>query len=201
MAADVAAAVAALRNGEAVVIPTDTVYGIAGEADTPAGRDAVYAIKGRDERQPSALVAASIGVLLERLPELAEQKAKVEALLPGPYTLLVRNPAGRFPWLCGSDRTTIGVRVPDLSGPGAEILSQVGAVVATSANLPDGPEPGSVVDVPQEVIDRVAAVVDGGELPGVPSTVLDLRGNWVRVLREGAGSVDTALERLSALES
>ena len=199
-AADVAAAVAALKNGEAVVIPTDTVYGLAGSADTPAGRDAVYAVKGRDEVQPSALVAGSLDLLFERLPELRSQQEKIEALLPGPYTLLVGNPKARFPWLCGSDPTTIGIRVPDLTGPGAEVVSAVGAVVATSANLPGGAESGRLEDVPAEILDRVAAAVDGGALPGVPSTVLDLRGTWVRVLREGAGSVDTAMARLAALE-
>jgi L-threonylcarbamoyladenylate synthase len=199
-AADVAAAVAALKNGEAVVIPTDTVYGLAGSADTPAGRDAVYAVKGRDEGQPSALVAASLDLLFERLPELRSQQGKIEALRPGPYTLLVRNPEARFRWLCGSDPTTIGIRVPDLTGPGADVVSAVGAVVATSANLPDGAEPGRLEDVPAEILDRVAAAVDGGVLPGVPSTVLDLRGTWVRVLREGAGSVDRAMAQLAALE-
>jgi L-threonylcarbamoyladenylate synthase len=199
VAADVAAAVAALKHGDAVVIPTDTVYGLVGTADTPAGRDAVYTIKGRDEGQPSALVAANVDVLFELLPDLDEQKEKVRVLLPGPYTLLVRNRAGRFPWVCGSDPTTIGVRVPDLTGPGAEVLSAAGAVVATSANFPDGPEPGSLDDVPQAMLDRVAAVVDGGQLPGVPSTVLDLRGNWLRVPRVGAGSVDSAVERLASL--
>ena len=196
---DVAAAVAAIRNGGAVVIPTDTVYGLAARSDSAAGRDAVYAIKGRDEGQPSALVAASVEVLFEQLPELRDQREKVEALLPGPYTLLLRNSAGRFPWICGSDPTTIGVRVPDLSGPGAEVLAAVGAVVATSANLPDGPEPRTLADVPQALLDGVAAIVDGGTLPGIPSTVLDLRGTWLRVPRVGAGSVDAAVERLAAL--
>jgi L-threonylcarbamoyladenylate synthase len=200
-AADVEAAIAALRGGDAVVIPTDTVYGLAGTADTPAGRDAVYAIKGRDEQQPSALVCASVDALLERLPELREHEARVRALLPGPYTLLVRNPEERFPWLCGSDPTTLGVRVPDVTGPAAEVLSAAGAVVATSANLPGGPEPGSLDDVPQALLDGVAAVVDGGVLPGVPSTVLDVRGTRFRVLREGAGSVSGARERLAAVDS
>jgi L-threonylcarbamoyladenylate synthase len=196
-ARDVAAAVAALREGEAVVMPTDTVYGLAGRAETPAGRDAVYAAKGRDEGRPSALMAASVELLEELLPELrGGLAAHVRALLPGPYTLVVPNPAGRFPWLCGADPSTIGVRVPDLTGPGAEILVGAGAIVATSANLPGGAEPARLEDVPSQLLGAVAAAVDGGTLPGVASTVIDLRGPEPRVLRAGAGSVDEALARL-----
>src|SRR5262249_7082694 len=147
--------------------------------DTPAGRDAVYALKGRDKVQPTALVAGTIELLLERLPELRQQEAMVRALLPGPYTLVVPNPAGRFPWLCGSDLTAIGSRVPDLTGPGAELLTAAGAVVATSANLPGGAEPSRLDEVPRELLERVAAVVDGGVLPGVASTVLDLRSSGI----------------------
>jgi len=180
-------------------MPTDTVYGLAGTAETPAGRDAVYALKGRDEGQPSALMVGSVAQLLELVPELeGELAAKIGALLPGPYTLVVPNPARRYPWLCGADPHAIGLRVPDVTGPGAEILAAY-PVVATSANLPGDPEPARLDDVPRELLDSAAAAVDGGVLPGVASTVLDLRGAEPLVLRAGAGSVELALARLAVM--
>ena len=190
-------AVAAIRAGLVVVLPTDTVYGLAADAYRVEGRDALYALKGRDVRQPSALVAASVDVLLVAVPELPEPI--VRALLPGAFTLILPNPAARFPWLCGEEPTTIGVRVPLLAGPGRDVLDQVGAVVATSANLPGNAEPRRLEDVPPALRAAAAALVDGGELPGIPSTILDLTGQEPRVVRDGAGDAATALETVARL--
>jgi L-threonylcarbamoyladenylate synthase len=190
-----AAAVAAIRAGGVVVLPTDTVYGLVADAFDAAARDALYALKGRDVRQPSALVAASVDVLLECVPELSA--AVVRALLPGPFTLILPNPAARFAWLCGGEPQAIGVRVPELSGQVAGVLAEVRAVVATSANLPGGAEPRRLDDVPAAFRSAAAAVVDGGELPGTPSTILDLTGPTPRVLRKGAGDPAAALASLS----
>ena len=200
MTPTVAAAVAAIRGGRVAILPTDTVYGLASTADSPAGRDAVYRLKGRADEQPTALVAASLDELHGRLSELDEDAWRgVSALLPGPYTLVVANPARRFPWLCGSDPASIGVRVPAVHGAVREVLAAVGAVVATSANLPGGAEPRRLEDIPEALRAGAAALLDGGELPGVASTVLDLTGEEPRVLRAGAGDVGEALARLAAL--
>jgi L-threonylcarbamoyladenylate synthase len=190
-------AVAAIRAGRVVVLPTDTVYGLVADAYRVDGRDALYELKGRDVRQPSALVAASVEVLLACVPELAAEV--IGALLPGPYTLILPNPARRFGWLCGENQTTIGVRVPALARPVRDVLDQVGAVVATSANLPGGEEPRRLADVPAALRSAVAAIVDGGELPGVPSTILDLTGVEPRVVREGAGDGLAALATIAAV--
>ena len=187
-------AIAALRAGEVVVLPTDTVYGLAATADTVGGRDALYRLKGREVRQPTALVASSLGALFQRLPELqGGLRDAVAALLPGPYTLVVPNPACRFAWLCGDDPSAIGIRVPTLAGSAADVVRAVGAVAATSANLPGGPEARSVEQVPAPLRAGSAVVVDGGELPGVPSTVVDMTGEKPRVLRVGAGNPATAV--------
>jgi L-threonylcarbamoyladenylate synthase len=176
------------------VLPTDTVYGLAATADTPAGRDALYRLKGRPERQPSALLAASLAALFDRLPELQRSVGEaVAALLPGPYTLVVPNPAGRYAWLCGDDPMAIGVRVPELTEAAAAVVGAVGAVVATSANLPGAPAARDVQEVPAELRAGSAVVLDGGTLPGVASTVLDLTGAEPRVLRQGAGNPGAAL--------
>jgi L-threonylcarbamoyladenylate synthase len=192
-------AVAALRAGKPVVLPFDTVYGLAADPyrDEPARR--LYRLKGREETQPTALVASSLDYLLECVPELRGRAASnARLLLPGPLTLVVPNPARRFRWITGSNEESIGIRVPDFEGPGQEVLERVGAVVATSANHPGGPDPKRVEDVPKEIRAGAGAVVDTGELPGTPSTVIDLTGAEPRVLREGALPAEEALRRLGA---
>lgn len=190
-------AVAAIRAGKPVILPTDTVYGL---VTTPHIEDAVrglYRVKGRDETQPSALVASDVGTLFECVPELrGRAETQVRALLPGPLTLVLPNPARRFPWLTGSRPETIGVRVPRVDGSGGEVLRRVGAVVATSANHPGEADPARVADIPEEIRGACAAVIDAGELRGTPSTVIDLTGEEAVVLREGAFSAAEALERL-----
>jgi L-threonylcarbamoyladenylate synthase len=193
-------AVAAIRAGGLVVIPTDTVYGLACTAyrEQPA-RD-LYRLKGRSDIQPTALVAASVDWLLECVPELRGRSGTIaRALLPGLYTLVLPNPAQRFPWLGGEQPGSIGIRVPALEGPGRVVLDAAGAIVATSANLPGEADPRRLDDVPAQIREGVAAIVDGGELSGIPSTVIDLTTPEARVLRAGAGDVDDALARIAAL--
>jgi L-threonylcarbamoyladenylate synthase len=188
-------AVEALRAGRPVVLPTDTVYGLAASAEGSEPTERMYALKGRRPDQPTALVAATVEQLLAAVPELDERVLR--AFLPGPFTLVLSNPARRYPWLTGATPGAIGVRVPDLPAAAKDVVLQAGCIVATSANLPGGADPRSVADVPPDLRERVAAVVDAGELPGTPSTVVDLTGDEPRVIREGAVSAREALARLS----
>ena len=181
---DVHAAVAAIRARRPVILPTDTVYGLCAWPFRPEPVERVYRLKGRDASKPIALLAADLEALLEALPEL--DLTLTVGLLPGPYTLIVPNPAHRFPWLTGDNPNAIGVRVPELSGDSAEVIGEVGVVCATSANAAGGPNPRRVEDIPEEIRKACGAIVDAGELPGTPSTVLDLTGDEPRVLREGA---------------
>jgi len=188
------AAVEAIRGGRLAVVPTDTVYGLATSPCSEAPVRRLYRAKGRDELQPTALVAAGLDVLFECIPELGGRAGTIaRALLPGPFTLIVPNPASRFRWLTGSSPETIGVRVPELAGPGGEVLARVRAIAATSANLSGGPDPRTLADVPPELRAAAAALVDGGELPGTPSTVIDVTGPDPVVLREGAVTAGEAL--------
>ena len=197
---DVDDAVVAIRDGKLAIVPTDTVYGL---ATTPYDEDAVrglYRAKGRVEQQPTALVVRDIELLRECLPELGGAPERVaRALLPGPYTLILPNPARRFPWLTGSRPETLGVRIPGLTGPARDVLDRAGALVATSANLPGGPDPHTLDDVPEQLRAAAAAMVDGGELPGTPSTVIDLTGGEPVVLREGAVPADQALRVVASV--
>lgn len=189
-------AVAALRAGAPVILPTDTVYGLCALPE-PDAVERMYALKGREPRKPSALVAADVDALLAAVPELDERLLR--ALLPGPYTLVLPNPARRFPSITGGNPEAIGVRVPELPEVARAVVAAVGCVVATSGNLAGGADPRRVEDVPRELLDRVGAVVDAGGLPGTPSTVLDCTGDEPRVLREGAVPADVALARVSRI--
>ena len=164
-------AVDALRAGLPVILPTDTVYGLCA---LPGHEDVLYELKGRDRSKPVALLAADVDALLEAVPGL--DRALLERYLPGPYTLVLPAPDGG----------TVGVRVPDLPPQSAAVVGAVGVVCATSANASGGADPRRVDDIPDEIRAACGAIVDAGELPGVPSTVLDLTGAEPRVLRPGA---------------
>jgi L-threonylcarbamoyladenylate synthase len=192
-------AVAALRAEQPVVLPFDTVYGLAAEPYREEATRRLYELKGRPAEQPSALVAFDFDYLLECVPELRGRAAALaRQLLPGPLTLILPNQARRYPWITGTNPDTIGVRVPELDGPGREVLERVGAVVATSANRPGKPDPRRLDEVPQAIRDGAGAAIDGGELPGTPSTVVDLTSSEPRVLREGAVTAEDVLRRLDA---
>jgi L-threonylcarbamoyladenylate synthase len=191
-------AVAAIRLGEPAVLPTDTVYGLFALPFTAGPVRRLYELKRRDESQPIALMAPDLEALLELLPELrGRPEAISRALFPGPYTLVFPNPARRYRWLAGSTPEAIGVRIPQLPEPTGEILRSVGALAATSANLSGGAEPARVDDVPAELRSS-SVVVDGGELAGVPSTVVDFTGEEPRILREGAVHATELTARLFA---
>ena len=192
-------AVTAVQDGRPVILPTDTVYGLCADPYREAPAREIYRMKGTPIEQPIALVARDVDFLLECVPELRGRSAAIaRALLPGPFTLVLPNPGRRYPWITGSTPDRIGVRVPELAGPAAEAFARVGAVAATSANLHGGPDPRTVDEVPVELRAGAAAVVDGGELPGTPSTVLELTGDEPQVLREGAVPAAEAVERAVA---
>ncbi len=197
--AALAAAIEAIRAGGTVLLPTDGVYGLcaAPDREEPVGR--LYELKGRDAGQPTAIIASSVERLFEWVPELPDRSVVIaRALLPGPYTLILPNPARRYPWLNGARPDTIGVRVVDLPAGSREVIAAVGAVVATSANDAGGADPASLEEVPGRIRAACAAEIDAGRLPGLSSTVIDFTGPEPVVVREGAGSVADALARVGA---
>jgi L-threonylcarbamoyladenylate synthase len=192
-------AIAAVRAGRPVLLPTDTVYGLATSADREDYASRLYQLKGRDELQPTALLASSLELLFECVPEIRGRAAVIaQALLPGPYTLILPNPARRFRWLNGTRADTIGVRVPALGDSARRVVESAGCVIATSANDPGGPDPVRLDDVPKRIREACAAEIDGGALPGTPSTVIDFTGEEPYVIREGAAPSAVALARVRA---
>jgi tRNA threonylcarbamoyl adenosine modification protein (Sua5/YciO/YrdC/YwlC family) len=183
--------IAALRSGRPVLLPTDTVYGLV-SLPSESAVAALYELKGRAPGQPTALLAANADQLVEAVPELDRSR-----LLRGPYTLVLPNPARRYPWLAGNREGTIGVRLPELTPAAASVLEAVGCVAATSANDPGARDPLKLDEVPQRLRDACPSL-DAGPLPGVPSTVVDLTGPEPRVLREGAVPAEEAVARVRA---
>ena len=174
---------ACIAGGGVAVFPSDTVYGLACDPETPAAVERLYALKGRAPDKPAAVMFFDRDLALAALPELGPRtRALLERLLPGAVTLLL--PSDRFPLAGGAG--TLGLRVPDL--PALAGLAR--PVLQTSANLPGGPDPRRIEDVPEPIRRGADLVIDGGELGGAPSTVIDLRdyeetGEW-SIVRHGA---------------
>ncbi len=177
-----------IASGGVAVFPSDTVYGLACDPTSPAAVQRLYGLKRRELGKPSAVMFFSLGAALPQLALGPRTRAAVERLLPGGVTFVLPNPDGRFALAAGEGAGGLGVRVPDLP-----ILAGVACpVLQSSANLAGGPDPRRLDDVPSEIRAGADLVIDGGELPGTPSTVVDVRryeqdGSWV-LLRAGAVS-------------
>lgn len=201
-AADVDALRERLARAGVVVFPTDTVYGLGCDPTSEPAVKRLYELKGRPPARPAAVMFFALDSALGALAELrARERAALEALLPGPLTLLLPNRERRFPLACGSDpgeSQTLGLRVPSLPARLAALATLDRPLLQSSANRSGGPEARRLRDVPASLRAGADLLLDGGELPGVASTVLDLRdyersGEW-RIVREGP--VDRAeLER------
>ncbi|MEX1143111.1 MAG: Sua5/YciO/YrdC/YwlC family protein [Thermoleophilaceae bacterium] len=180
-----------VAHGGVAVFPADTVYGLATDPESPEGFERLYALKRRRPDMPSAAMLFSLAAALDALPELGPRtRAVFERLLPGPLTLVVPNPRRRFPLACGPTPERLGVRVPALDGPLKPLRAVARPVVQSSANHHGGPDPRRLGDVPEEIRAGADLVLDGGELPGTASTVVDLGGyeddGRYEILREGA---------------
>ena len=175
------------------LFPSDTVYGLATAPESEAGVGRLYALKGRPPERPSALMFFDLDLALATLGELGTRtRAALGRLLPGPFTLVLPNPARRYPLACGPRPDRLGVRVPALSGELAGLTGVRRPILQSSANRSGGPEARRLDDVDAHIREGVDLELDGGELPGVPSTVVDLAayeaGGRFEVMREGAVS-------------
>ena len=182
---DVDAAADALARGEVVVIPTDTVYGVAVAASVPGATQRLFAIKERPSDVP-------LPVLVADAEQAAACAAKVPAAAkrlmarwwPGGLTIVLLR-APDFDVDLGGDGTTVGLRVPDHAVP-LELARRVGPLVTTSANRHGRPTPPDAAGVAAELGDGVAVVVDGGTCAGEPSTVVSCVDGGIRIVRQGA---------------
>ena len=194
--ADVADAVEALHKGELVVLPTDTVYGVAARPDLSEATARLFEAKGRPRDLnlpvlvPDPGVAARVGLLDDRALRLAD------AFWPGGLTVVVRRTEDARRWDLGEERETVGVRVPDHPVTG-DILREAGPLAVTSANRSGEPTASTCHGVRAALGETVAVYVcDDTRPPGPPSTVIDLTGRDPRVLRQGVLDPETVLAAL-----
>ena len=177
--------------GGVAVYPADTVYAVGTEPDSREGVDRLYRMKGRPPDKPSAVMFFRLEPALAALPELGERtREAVERLLPGAVTLVLPNPARRYPLACGPSPERLGIRVPAFEGELAPLAAMSWPVLQSSANRSGERDARRIADVDPSLREGADLVLDAGELPGTPSTVVDLSeyeegGEWA-ILREGA---------------
>jgi len=190
-AADATALERCVAGGGVAIFPADTVYGLACDPASKEGVRRLYALKRRRADKSAAVLFFRPSLALAALPELGPRtRDALRALLPGPVTLLLANPAVRFPLACARDTSVLGLRVPALPDRIAALGAVVCPVLQSSANLSGEPEARRLADVDAAVRSGADLLLDGGELPGVASTIVDLTryedaGGWT-VVREGA---------------
>jgi L-threonylcarbamoyladenylate synthase len=175
-----------IAAGGVVVFPADGLYGLACDPLDAGAIERIHALKGRDDGKPSAVMYLAPLAMRELLAGLGPRtRDAVGALLPGPVTLVVANPERRYPLACREDPERLGVRL--IEGPLAGAMCPL---LQTSANRSGEPAPGRFADIPTEIVKGADLAIDGGELTGMPSTVVDVTaieqgGEW-KILREGA---------------
>lgn len=186
VAAAATAAAEAVRAGELIVLPTDTVYGIGCDAFSPAAVRDLLEAKGRDRAVPPPVLIGSLATLDALARDLSDQaRALVAEFWPGPLTLVCREQPS-LQWDLGENRGTVAIRLPD-DPIARRILELTGPLAVSSANRTGHP-PAIDADQAEEVFgDTVAVIVDGGPSAlGEASTIVDLTGDHPRVLRAGA---------------
>lgn len=175
-----------LADGGVAVFPADGLYGLACDPLDEAAVDRIHALKDREAGKPSAVMYFSPLAMRELVAGMGPRtRDAVATLLPGPVTLVVANPEHRYPLACGRDPERLGVRL--IGGP-LEDTSR--ALFQTSANRSGEPAPASFETLDGAILSGTDLAIDGGELTGMASTVIDVSeidsaGRW-RVLREGA---------------
>ncbi|HET9197205.1 MAG TPA: L-threonylcarbamoyladenylate synthase [Solirubrobacterales bacterium] len=188
-----------VSGGGVAVFPSDGLYGLACDPLDAGAIARIHRLKGRDDGKPSAVMYFSPLAIRELVSGLgARTKAAVSALMPGPVTLVVANPLRRYPLACREDPEQLGIRL--IGGPLAGTMCPV---FQTSANLSGEPAPASFEEVPASIREGADLAIDGGELPGLPSTVVDITaieddGSW-QILRDGALSPGDLASKLASV--
>ena len=189
--ADLTAAVAALRRGDLVVYPTETVYGLGADATDPEAVARVFDAKERARENPVSMALPEVGAAPDYVRWTDRERAFCEAFLPGPVTVLLER-TDRVPEVLVAGQDRVGIRVPD-HDVARTLARRVGPVTATSANLSGRPSARRLADLDPAIRER-AVVVDGGETPGTASTVVDVAGGELRRRGTRAAAIEAWLE-------
>jgi L-threonylcarbamoyladenylate synthase len=191
---------AAIRRGELVVLPTDTVYGVGADAFSPSAVEGLLAAKGRDRSMPVPVLVASpemLEALVDQLPESG--RALIDRFWPGALTVVVRHTA-HLAWDLGDTRGTVAVRMPDHELARA-LIARTGPLAVSSANRSGHLPPSTMLEARLQLGATVAVYLDGGPSgEPVPSTMVDVTGEVPRVLRAGAVDLEALREVISDIE-
>ena len=183
----------ALLAGGVGLFPADTVYGLAADAESEAGVARLYELKGRPQERPAAVMFFDPDPCMPVLEPLGPRtRDALSKLLPGPFTAIVPNPQGLYPLATGPEPVKLGIRLPGLGPELSPLMAVRRPILQSSANPTGGLDPRRLEDVDAAIRAGADAELDGGELPGTPSSVVDLsdyeRAGGYRILREGAAS-------------
>jgi len=185
-----AAAATAVQEGELVVLPTDTVYGIGADAFNAKAVNALLAAKGRGRNMPPSVLVGSVAAataLTESLGAFGQDL--IDEFWPGPLTLVFRS-SPTLMWDLGDTLGTVAVRMP-LHPVALDLLRRTGPMAVSSANRHSLPAATTVDEAQNQLGDAVMIYLDGGSCAdNVPSTILDLTGTVPKLLRAGALSID-----------
>lgn len=194
------AAQAAIEDGKLVVLPTDTVYGVAADAFSPRAVQNLLDAKGRGRQMPPPVLVGApttLDALAVDIPSWL--RSTVEALWPGPLTVICQQQPS-LTWDLGDTHNTVAVRMPN-DARALALLKQTGPLAVSSANTTGEPAARTIEDAEDMLGPRVAVYLDGGpSTSGVPSTILDATGSTPRLLRVGSISLDVLHEFNNTIE-
>ena len=190
-----------IAGGGIAIFPTDTVYGLGTHPDSVEGAHRLYWIKGRSPDRPAAVLFFDLERALAALPEVGPKTAEaLGRLMPGAVTVLLPNPATRFPLACGAEPDRLGLRVPELGDRLTKLAEVAVPILQSSANPTGETDPRSLEEVDARIRRGADIELDAGVLPGTPSTVIDLTryedSGEMEVLREGALTADEVRAQL-----
>ena len=190
----VARAAEAVSDGNLVVYPTETVYGLGADALDADAVTRVFEVKGRSREKPVSLAVPDVEQVNEYARLTTNERAFMREFLPGPVTVLVEARAV-VPDVLTAGRSRVGVRVPD-HPTALALLEEVSPLTSTSANVSGNPSAQCVADLDGAIRERAAVVLDGGDLPGTESTVVDVSAGTIHRRGAQAATIESWLERM-----
>ena len=187
--AGITVAATALGKGELVVLPTDTVYGVAADAFTPAAVTALLAAKGRGRQVPPPVLVGSRRAAFALVEDISSSASDlIDEFWPGGLTLVFRS-SRSLAWDLGDTKGTVAVRMP-LHPVALDLLKETGPLAVSSANVSGSPPATTAAEAEKQLGDAVSVYLDGGPCPGdMASTIVDVTGPVPRLLRQGVISV------------
>lgn len=181
--------VEALAQGAVISYPTDTVYGIGCDIFSKSGIERIYQIKDRSRKKPLSFICADMKDI-SRYAQVTDQAFRtMKRFLPGPYTFILEA-TKEVPRIMMSKRRTVGIRVPNNPICLGLVRELMHPIISTSANVSNEAPLSNPLIIHEQLGKVLDFVIDGGALPNIPSTIVDLSGDAPYVVREGKGPID-----------